>query len=94
MAEVAGRGVVTTPVLTHRSTWVQHGAPPRAQRGSDRRHQPYRTGTPLGVPLHRVFDGKLLNVEAFETLLEAKVLAEHFRIGYNTYRPHSSLDWR
>ena len=28
-----------------------------------------------------------LNVEAFETLLEAQVLAEYFRIEYNVYRP-------
>ena len=34
---------------------------------------------------------ELLNVEAFETLLEAQVLAEDFRIDYNTYRPHSAL---
>jgi putative transposase len=36
----------------------------------------------------------LLNVEAFETLLEAQVLAEDFRKEYNTYRPHSSLGQR
>ena len=30
-------------------------------------------------------------IEAFETLLEAQVLAEDFRMEYNTYRPHSSL---
>ena len=44
------------------------------------------------------FNGKvrdeLLNAEAFETLLEAKVLAEDFRIDYNTYRPHSTLNYR
>ena len=34
---------------------------------------------------------ELLNVEAFETLLELQVLAEDFRMEYNTYRPHSSL---
>jgi transposase InsO family protein len=27
------------------------------------------------------------------TLLEAQVLAEDFRIDYNTYRPHSSLGY-
>ena len=29
-----------------------------------------------------------------QTLLEAKILAEDFRIDYNTYRPHSSLGYR
>ena len=52
-------------------------------------------GSPWGEPVHRVLQRKLrdelLNVEAFETLLEAQVLAEDFRIEYNTYRPHSSL---
>jgi putative transposase len=44
------------------------------------------------------FNGKLRdelhNAEAFETLLEAQVLAEDFRIDYNTNRPHSSLTYR
>jgi len=55
----------------------------------------HRAGEPVGEPFIESFNGKLrdelLNVEAFETLLEAQVLAEDFRIGYNTYRPHSSL---
>jgi len=41
------------------------------------------------------FNGKqrdeLLNLEIFDTLLEAKVLIERWRIDYNTIRPHSSL---
>ena len=44
------------------------------------------------------FNGKLrdelLNVEIFDTLLEAKVLIERWRCEYNTIRPHSSLDYR
>ena len=32
--------------------------------------------------------------ERVSALLEAKVLAEDFRIDYNTYRPHSSLKYR
>ena len=52
-------------------------------------------GSPWENPFIESFNGKLrdelLNVEAFETLLEAQVLAEDFRIEYNTYRPHSSL---
>lgn len=44
------------------------------------------------------FNGKLrdelLNREVFETLLEAKVLIEAWRIEYNTVRPHSSLGYK
>jgi putative transposase len=44
------------------------------------------------------FNGKLrdelLNVEIFDTLLEAKVLIERWRQEYNTVRPHSSLSYR
>ena len=32
--------------------------------------------------------------EAFDTLLEAKVLIERWRVLYNTVRPHSSLGYR
>jgi transposase InsO family protein len=37
---------------------------------------------------------ELLNGEIFDTLLEAKVLTERWRKEYNTYRPHSSLDYK
>lgn len=43
------------------------------------------------------FNGKLrdelLNGEIFETLLEAKVLTERWRVEYNTLRPHSALGY-
>jgi putative transposase len=38
------------------------------------------------------FRDEFLTVEQFNTLLEAQVLAEDWRIEYNTYRPHGSLD--
>jgi len=54
-------------------------------------------GSPWENPFIESFNGKLrdelLDCEIFETLLEAKVLAEDFRIDYNTYRPHSSLGY-
>ena len=44
------------------------------------------------------FNGKLrdelLNTEVFNTLAEAKVLIEQWRVHYNTVRPHSSLGYR
>ena len=33
-------------------------------------------------------------MDTFNTLLEAKVLIEHWRVHYNTVRPHSSLGYR
>jgi putative transposase len=44
------------------------------------------------------FNGKLrdelLDCEVFDTLLEAKVLIERYRVRYNTVRPHSGLGYR
>ena len=44
------------------------------------------------------FNGKLrdevLNVEIFDTLLEAKVLISRWRNEYNHIRPHSSLGYK
>ena len=37
------------------------------------------------------FRDEFLTTEEFDTLLEAQVLAEDWRIEYNTYRPHGSL---
>jgi len=44
------------------------------------------------------FNGKLrdelLNLEVFDTLYEAKVLIEQWRLEYNQVRPHSSIGYR
>lgn len=40
------------------------------------------------------FRDELLNGELFDTVIEAKVLAEDYRWHYNTQRPHSSLNYR
>ena len=37
---------------------------------------------------------ELLNVEIFDTLPEAQVLVERWRIHHNTARPHSALNYR
>lgn len=40
------------------------------------------------------FRGELLDQELFATVLEAEVLSEQYRQKYNTYRPHSGLDYQ
>ncbi len=40
------------------------------------------------------FRDELLNREVFDTIMEAKVVIEKWRIHYNTVRPHSSLGYR
>ena len=52
---------------------------------------------PGRTPMWRAFGGRLrdelLAVEAFNSLLEAQVLVEDWRIEYNTVRPHSALGY-
>jgi putative transposase len=52
-------------------------------------------GSPWQNPYVESFGGRLrdqlLAVEAFSSLLEARVLVEDWRIEYNTVRPHSAL---
>jgi len=54
-------------------------------------------GSPWQNPYVESFGGRLrdelLAVEAFNTLLEARVLVEDWRIEYNTVRPHSALGY-
>lgn len=40
------------------------------------------------------FRDELLNLEVFETMKEAEILIERWRIFYNTKRPHSSLNYQ
>jgi putative transposase len=55
-------------------------------------------GSPWENGYNESFNGtlryELLDVELFDTLLEAKVLIERWREEYNTIRPHSSLGYR
>ncbi len=54
-------------------------------------------GAPWENPYVESFNGRLrdefLAVEQFDSLLEAQVLIEDWRIEYNTKRPNSSLGW-
>ncbi len=45
----------------------------------------------LGEGFNGKFRDELLACEAFNTLAEAKVLIEQWRVHYNTVRPHSAL---
>ena len=40
------------------------------------------------------FRDEVLAVEAFDSLLEARIVIEDWRTTYNTTRPHSSLGWK
>jgi transposase InsO family protein len=55
-------------------------------------------GSPWENGYNESFNGKLrdevLNVEIFDTLLEAQVLIERWRQEYNHVRPHSSLGYK
>ena len=55
-------------------------------------------GSPWENGYNESFNGtlryELLDVELFDTLLEAQVLIERWRVEYNTIRPHSSLGYR
>ncbi len=55
-------------------------------------------GSPWENGYNESFNGtlryELLDVELFDTLLEAKVLIERWRVQYNTIRPHSSLGYQ
>ena len=55
-------------------------------------------GSPWENGYNESFNGKLrdelLNREIFTTLLEVKVLIEHWRNKYNQFRPHSSFNYQ
>jgi putative transposase len=55
-------------------------------------------GSPWENGYGESFNGKLqdelLNVELFDTVLEAQVLAQRYRKHYDTARPHSALGYR
>ena len=55
-------------------------------------------GSPWETPYVESFASRLrdelLAVEQFDTLLEAQVIIEDWRVDYNTKRPHSSLGWK
>jgi putative transposase len=57
--------------------------------------QLHRARLTLAEPYVESFGGRLrdqlLAVEAFSSLLEARVLVQDWRIEYNTVRPHSAL---
>jgi transposase InsO family protein len=67
-----------TPMLRREGWKVNH------ERSDDFEHVRAHDGTPL----RRLM---LINGENFDTLLEAQVLTESWRVEYNTVRPHCFL---
>jgi transposase InsO family protein len=55
-------------------------------------------GAPWENPFVESFNSRIrdefLNFELFMSVCEARMLAERYRMEYNTYRPHSSLQGR
>src|SRR2546422_4974925 len=55
-------------------------------------------GAPWQNPYAESFNGhlrrELLDMESFNTLHEAQLLVEDWRLEYNHYRPHQSLDYQ
>jgi len=55
-------------------------------------------GAPWENPFVELFNSRIrdefLNIELFMSVCEARMLAERYRMEYNTYRPHSSLQGR
>lgn len=55
-------------------------------------------GSPWENGYNESFNGRLrdecLNVELFNTLMEAKIIIEQWRKHYNEVRPHTSLGYR
>lgn len=66
-------------------------------RGSGATRSYIEPGSPWENPFVESYDARmrdeLLALTEFTTLTEAAVLIEDWRIGYNTERPHSSLDY-
>jgi transposase InsO family protein len=63
-------------------------------RGPDVQVKQSATGTSNCRHPGKLIVAKQLNMELFDTLLEARVLIERWRIHYNTVRLHSSLGYR
>jgi transposase InsO family protein len=79
--------------------FIRHGVPEyiRSDNGSEFTAKVVRRWL-SHIAVQTLFNGKfrdeLLNGEIFYTLKEAKVLIEKWRLEYNTFRPHSSLNYR
>ena len=67
-------------------------------KGGRRNYQLYYTGSLWENGYNESFNGKLrdevLNMEIFDTLLEAKVLIDLWRLEYDHVRPRSSLGYK
>ncbi len=61
------------------------------------RHRVHRPGVPVAERLDRELNGRMrdehLKGQQFDSLLEAQVLTEVWRVDYNMNRPHSAHGW-
>ena len=55
-----------------------------------------KKGNASMTPIESIYkiQSAVLDLEIFYTLKEAKTLIEKWRMEYNTFRPHSSLNYR
>jgi putative transposase len=68
---------------------------PEVAHHREHRHRSHRSGQAVAERLNESFNGKFrdecLSMQWFENRIDAKILIEDFRRGYNEVRPHSSL---
>ena len=78
--------------------WSTHGHTPRLVPLQQRRNRLHRTRRPWQNPFVESFNGhlrrELLEMESFNSLYEAQLLLEDWRLEYNHYRPHQSLSYQ
>ena len=92
---VAQRGAPAWLRMDNGPELIAHGLRDWCRLTAVRTHY-IEPGPPWENPFVESFNARvrdeLLNIELFDTLTEARVVIEAWRIEYNTYRPHRSLD--
>jgi transposase InsO family protein len=90
-------GCARTPSLRQRAG-VRSLGPAQIARGTGAKTAYIEPGSPWENGYCESFNSKLrdelLNGEIFYSIQEIKVLAQSWRVHYNTIRPHSSLGYR
>ena len=76
---------------SRQNAWI---LPPGRYTGTRRTRRSCRAKVIWEMSINGKLADELLEREIFDTLHEAKVLIERWRVHYNTIRPHSSLGYR